>query len=116
MNKLQEFYKKYKDKYIGNIQYIVTIINVSSQVQKHNFVSLGKLSEFVDEINNETYWMVQKIEKIRIFDFKYAKNITHSPLWFQHDAVTEVYNLNDTDYQFLKIDDSLIHVIRKNNI
>ncbi len=109
---LKNTYKKYKAKYIGNIQYVVTIINVSLSVQKHQFNTTKQVDEFVDEINNDTYWMVQKIEKIRMFDFQYDKNIKHTPLHFQHDAVTEMYNLEDWDYAFLKKDKSLTNISR----
>jgi len=109
---LKNTYKKYKAKYIGNIQYVVTIINVSLSVQKHQFNTTKQVDEFVDEINNDTYWMVQKIEKTRMFDFQYDKNIKHTPLHFQHDAVTEMYNLEDWDYSFLKKDKSLTNISR----
>jgi len=112
---LKKLYNKYKSKYIGNIQYVVTIINVSLSVEKHQFNTIKQVDEFVDEINNENYWMVQKIEKIRMFDFQYEKNIKHTPLHFQHDAVTEMYNLENWDYSFLKKDKSLNNIIRSSS-
>jgi hypothetical protein len=109
---MKKLFKQLISKYIGNIQYVVTIINVSLSVQKHKFNTIKEVDEFVDEINNETYWMVQKIEKIRMFDFKYNKEIKHTPLHFQHDVVTEMYNLENWDYSFLKKDKSLNNIIR----
>ena len=109
---MKKLFKQIISKYIGNIQYVVTIINVSLSVQKHKFNTIKEVDEFVDEINNEIYWMVQKIEKIRMFDFKYDKKVKHTPLHFQHDAVTEMYNLEDWDYSFLKKDESLKNIIR----
>jgi len=109
---MKNILKQLISKYFGNTQYVVTIINVSLSVQKHKFNTIKHVDEFVDEINNETYWMVQKIEKIRMFDFKYNKEIKHTPLYFQHDAVTEMYNLEDWDYSFLKKDESLKSIIR----
>ena len=59
--------------------------------------------------------MVQKIDKIRMFDFKYNKKIKHTPLHFQHDDVTEIFNLDDWDYRFLKKDKSLNNIIRSSS-
>lgn len=112
---MKNILKQLISKYIGNIQYIVTIINVNLSVQKHQFNTTKQVDEFVDEINNDTYWMVQKIEKIRMFDFKYDKKIKHTPLHFQHDVVTEMYNLEDWDYSFLKKDKSLNNIIRSSS-
>jgi hypothetical protein len=109
---MKKHIKQLISKYIGNIQYIVTIINVELSVQKHQFNNTKQIDEFVDEINNERYWMVQKIEKIKIFDFKYNKKIKHTPLFTQHNTVTEMYNLNDWDYSFLKKDKNLNNIIR----
>lgn len=109
---IKKHIKQLISNYIGDIQYVVTIINVSLSVQKHKFNTAKQVDEFVDEINNDTYWMVQKIEKIRMFDFKYEKKIKHTPLHFQHDTVTEIYNLEDWDYSFLKKDESLNNIIR----
>ena len=106
-------YKKIKSKYIGNIQYVVTTINVSLCIKKYKFNSIKEVDEFVEEINNETYWMVHKIEKIRNFDYQYNKNIKHSPLHFCNDTITEIYNINNQDYSFLKIDNSLTNVSRQ---
>lgn len=108
---MKKLFKQLISKYIGNIQYVVTIINVSLSVQKHQFNTIKQVDEFVDEINNDRYWMVQKIEKIKMFDFKYDKKIKHT-LHFQHDVVTEMYNLEDCDYSFLKKDKSLNNIIR----
>lgn len=113
---MKKLFKQIISKYIGNIQYVVTIINVSLSVQKHKFNTIKEVDEFVDEINNEIYWMVQKIEKIRMFGFKYNKEIKHTPLHFQDDDVTEMYNLENWDYSFLKKDKSLNNIIRSLSI
>lgn len=112
---MKKYIKQLLSKYVGNIQYIVTIINVGLEVQIHQFNTTKQVDEFVDEINNDTYWMVQKIEKIRMFDFKYDKKIKHTPLHFQYDSVTEMYNLEDWDYSFLKKDKSLNNIIRSSS-
>lgn len=109
---LKKLYNKYKSLYFGNIQYIVTIINVSLSVKLHQFNTKKQMDEFVVEINDDTYWMVQKIDKIRKFNFNYDEKIKHKPLHFQHDDVTEKYNLENHDYSFLKKDKSLINIIR----
>lgn len=109
---MKKQFKQLISKYFGNIQYMVTIINVSGQFQKHKFNTIKQVDEFVDEINDETYWMVQKIEKNRMFDFKYDKKIKHVPLHFKHDDVTEMYNLGDHNCSFLKKDKSLNNIIR----
>jgi hypothetical protein len=112
LNNMIKHIKQLISKYIGDIQYIVTIINVSLSVQKHQFNTTKQVDEFVDEINDDTYWMIHKIDKIRMFDFKYNKKIKHTPLHFQHGDVTEIVNLEDWDYSFLKKDKSLNNIIR----
>ena len=104
--------KKLIQKYIGKIQYIVTIINVDLSIQKHQFSTIQQVDEFVNEVNNTPYWMVQKIEKIRTYNFIYNKQILHSPLWVQADGVTEMHNIETYDFSFLKQDKSLINIIR----
>lgn len=106
---LKNIYKKY----IGSIEYIVTLVNVSGEVQKDTFDTTKELDEFIVLINSNKYWSVQKIEKIRKYSFQYNKNIIHSPLFFSMNDVTELYNINDQDYSFLKIDESLTNVTRK---
>jgi hypothetical protein len=56
--------------------------------------------------------MIQKIEKVRKFNFKYKKNIIHTPMFVQGEP-TEMYNLDGWSYSFLKIDGSLKNVIRE---
>lgn len=55
--------------------------------------------------------MIEKIEKIRRYDFKYKKEIIHTPLWFSCDS-TETYSLDNQEYQFFKKDDSLQNIKR----
>jgi hypothetical protein len=109
---IKEFINKFKAKYIGNLKYVVTSINVSLSVNISSFNSLVELNEFVNEINNEKYWMIQKIEKIRTFDFKYNENIKHTPLHFYKENVTEIYDIEDYEYRFLKKDNSLCNIKR----
>jgi hypothetical protein len=59
----------------GTIEYLVRIVNVSGQIQNHTFDNLDSVNEFVVEINNERYWMVQKVEMYKRFDFVYDKEI-----------------------------------------
>lgn len=96
----------------SKIEYVVTIVNVSGEVQNHTFYKLKSVDAFVSEVNMDTYWDVQKIEKFKKYNFKYDKEIVHSPLWFKLENVTETHSCNKCDYSFLKKHDSLIHIKR----
>ena len=61
--KLVELYKKYKNKYIGEIRYAVRIINVDLECKDYEFKSEKELDEFVIKINNEVYCMILNIKK-----------------------------------------------------
>jgi hypothetical protein len=111
MKKIKEIISKY----IGRIEYVVTTLNVSGSVNIDRFNTIKDVDDFVISINNEPYWFVQKIEKIRKYNFKYNKNIIHTPLHFSMENVTETHNCNDYNYSFLKIDESLTNVTRKKN-
>ena len=104
--KLQNIYYKY----FGKIEYIVTIVNVSLSIKTYSLYSLKDVDDFVISINNETYSDIQKIEKIRRFNFIYDKEVIHSPLHFCTKDITEMKNCNNYDYSFLKKHDSLDNV------
>jgi hypothetical protein len=108
-----KYFKKLLLKYIGKIEYIVTITNTGGEIEKYCFYKTKDLDVFVNEINAEIYWMVEKIEKIKRFDFKYNKEIIHTPLWFQN-TFTEKYKLDDCEYSFFMGDDSLQNIKRTN--
>lgn len=113
---MKTYIKNIFNKYIGNIEYIVTIVNVSLLVEKRVFSNIKEVDEFVKLVNLEAYWDVQKIEKIRRFSFAYNKEIVHSPLHFCVEDVTEMRNCDNYDYSFLKKHESLLnvnHVSRK---
>lgn len=38
-------------------------------------------------INEDAYWMIQKIEKVRKFNFVYNDNVIHKPLHFFDDRL-----------------------------
>ena len=100
-------------KLFGNLEYVVTVVNTDGRRCIKRFKNLKEVDDFVFEINNSTYYSVQKIEKIRKIDFEYNKTISHTPLWFRLDGTTEIQNIDNTDYSFLKIDKSLINVVRE---
>ena len=101
----------------GELNYIVTVCDMYGSVQKQKFTSIKKINDFVDELNEpENYqYMIQKIEKIRVFSFRYKKEIIHTPLGFQVEDVTEIHSVDNYPYSFFKIDDSLNNVTRKSN-
>ena len=101
------------NKYIGKIEYIVTLLGVDGDIKKHTFKSIKDVDIFVYEVNNETYWDVQKIEKIRRLDFIYNKDVIHTPLWFNMENVTELHNCNNHDFSFIKKDISLKNIKRQ---
>jgi len=99
-------------KYFGKIEYIVTVINVSGSVEHHPFFHMDDVDSFVDNVNAEMYWDVQKIEKLRRYDIKYKKLVVHSPLFFSLEDVTETENLWGNDFSFIKKDKSLNNINR----
>lgn len=100
-------------KLFGNLEYVVTVVHTNGNITEMIYKSLKEVDNFIIEINNSTYYSIQKIEKIRKFKFEYNKTISHKPLWFRLDGVTENHNIDSHEYSFLKIDKSLIHVIRE---
>lgn len=99
-------------KYIGVIEYVVTITNVSGEIQRYIFYSVIKVNDFVTEINDNKYWNIQKIEKLRRQHFEYFHEIIHTPLWFQLENVTETAYVGDSAYSFLVKDESLKNIKR----
>lgn len=100
---------------IGNVEYIVTSVNKNGDVQQNKIHKYCDVIEFVSNINNEKYWNVQKIEKIRRLDFNYNNEIVHKPLWFQIDNVTESDLIDGQNYSFLKKHKTLKNIKRINN-
>jgi len=112
--------RKFLEKYFGSLSYVVTITNVSGQVQYHSFGSIKEVDKFVIEVNDEKYWFVSEIEKKRVFDFIYNKCVHQRKLHFQNDS-TEMVTVETVgkdnksfvyDYSYLKIDKSLNNVKR----
>lgn len=103
-------FKKILSTFFGKKEYVVTIVNVSLDINKHVFNNIKDVDIFVSEINNEKYWDVQKIEKIRRFDFVYDKQVVQSPLHFCVEDVTEMRNCENYDYSFLKKHQSLKNI------
>jgi hypothetical protein len=108
------FIKNIISKYIGCVEYQVTIVNVSGSLQKLKFRNINDLKSSINLINSERYWMVKKIEKVRKLKFEYHNKIIHTPLHFQSE-ITEKSKCDNYGYSFLKIDESLTNVTRTNN-
>ncbi len=66
----------------------------------------------IDKVNKDPYSNIQKIEKIKKYPFVCKKPIIHKPLWFNLDGLTENDKVDDWNYTFLQIDDSLSDVSR----
>ncbi len=99
-------------KFFGNIEYVITIVNVSGDVKKLIFYKLKDVDGFVSKINVDEYWDVQKIEKFRRFKYTYKNKVIHSPLHFCLDDITEKEFVNNHDYIFIKKDKSLENINR----
>lgn len=108
MKAIKNLYKRI----FGEIRYVVTILCVGGEVQKLTTTSLKDVDKLCEEINSETYQQIQKIEKIRVYDFQYKKEIIHSPLFFSIDGVTEQHQILGTKLSFVCIDKSLVNVKR----
>ena len=105
------------NKYIGKIEYVVTIINVDGEGKQFSFHKLKDVDIFVISTNNERYWFVQKIEKFRRCSFIYDKLVLHSPLHFHLDDETEMHkckmkNGDNHDFSFIKKHESLQNIER----
>jgi len=99
----------------GEKRYVVNVADMYSGVKIIEFKKIKELNDFADELNKkENYqYMIQKIEKKRVIPFTYKKQINHRKLGFFVDDVTEMVNVGNHDYSYLKIDDSLVNVIRE---
>lgn len=106
--------KKIYYKFFGKLKYVISIISVDLRVEKFEYYSIKLMNEFIEIVNNEKYWMVHKIEKIRCFNFKTNKQIIHKPLFGTHEDITEIVDIDNTNYSFLKKHDSLNNIIRNN--
>jgi len=99
-------------KYVGRIEYVVTSVHVSGSVDVGNYSTLKDVNAFVNDINTDRYWDVQKIEKFRRYDFKYHKEVLHSPMHFRIENVTEMETLNTYAFCFLLKHKSLTNTRR----
>lgn len=107
MNKIKWFNNLY-NKYIGKIEYTITTLCVSGTVNKYTVSSLKDVENLVKDINSEKYWCVQKIKKCRKYDFKFKKDVSHIPLHFNINDVTEI----DNGFSFPIKDKSLLKINR----
>lgn len=70
------------------------------------------------EVNADPYWSVQKIEKFKRYnDFVYEKEIVQSALWFQHEGVTEMVDIETENigihaFSFMLKDKALTNIKR----
>ena len=102
--------KKFINRYIGKIEYTITIVSTDGNVKHYNLSTIKEVDNFVIKINNEKYWNVQKIEKFRRYEFRYKKEIIYSPLFFCLKDVTESKYINNGNYSFLKKHESLNNI------
>lgn len=78
----------------GKIEYHVTALCVSGEVQKPIVHTIKELDTLVAEFNADPYWSVQSIEKFKRYtDFVYEKEIIQLPLHFQLEGVTELVDI-----------------------
>lgn len=103
-----KFFKQFKNKYFGTIEYLCTIVNVDGSVKKIIFSDEQSLNEQIKLINLERYYFVQKVEKFRRLSYKTNLEIFHTPLFFCLDNVTE----KNDNFSYLLIDESLTNVVR----
>jgi len=106
------YFKTLLSKNKRKTEYNITTVNVNGNIKSFRFYSIKDVDNFIIEINNEKYWNVQKIEKLRKYKFKYNKEIAHSPLFFDLENVTENDIVNNQDYSFLKKHKSLENINR----
>ena len=106
------YIQKTLNRYFGKIEYKVTIVSVSGNVEYYYFPTIKEVDDFITKINAERYWDVQKIEKFRIYEFFYKKEIIHSPLHYSLPNVTENEYVFNHDYSFLKRHNSLKNIKR----
>lgn len=104
--------KKYE-----NIVYICTVINSDGRGYHAEFDCEKELNDFINKINLDQYLMIQKIQKIKRFDYQYKNTIIHKPLCFNIDDICEKHKMEDgEEFTFLKKDESLINVEYKDRI
>lgn len=105
--------EKILNKLFGKVEYVVTIVDSSGSVKRSNGLStIKEVDELIADVNSDRYMNVQKIEKIRRYDFKHDKEILHSPLFFVAENVTEAEYVDDHEYSFLKKHESLTNIKR----
>jgi len=110
MKTLKNLYRKL----FGRIEYIITILGVGGEVQKYTANTIAEVDEIISDCNGERYLQVQKIEKIRKFDFIYKGEVLHTPLWFNIEGVTETGFIGKQGYSFVVKDNSLACIKRIN--
>lgn len=113
MNKLKALYNKY----FGKTEYIITTVEKGGEVKSFCLYNMKEVNDCISSFNSEKYWDVQKIEKIKRYNFIYNKEVKHSPLFFCIDdpstyCITEMSNIDNQDYSFLIKHKSLKNVNR----
>lgn len=106
------YIQKKLNTYFGKIEYKITIVSVSGDIEYYLFPKIKEVDNFITKINAERYWDVQKIEKFRRYEFLYKKEIIHSPLYYSLSDVTENEYVFNHDYSFLKRHNSLKNIKR----
>ena len=109
---MRKILNNFLKRYFGVIEYVLTLVNVDGEAKIITYGTIKKLDEIVFEINSEKYWFVQKIEKIRRYNFTYSKEVIHAPLWFTAKDVTEKENIDNYEYSYLIKDNSLKNIKR----
>jgi hypothetical protein len=98
---------------IGKLEYQIRIVSSDGTIKVLTANNIAEVDKLVIEVNNERYWQVERIDKIRRFKFTYHKQIQHRPLMFSHADVTEPYTVNGIQFSFLQKSKSLSNIIRK---
>ena len=111
-------FKNLYKKLFGELVYVVTIESIYGERSIYEVNDIKIIHEQVNELNEDGQYhhMVSKVEKKRVYPFKYDKLIKHYRLTFAKDGLTEkVYSEKDDHiYSFLIIDKSLTNVKRIN--
>jgi hypothetical protein len=102
----------------GELIYTVSVMSIYGEETWYEIKDLKIIDKEVEKLNadSEYHHMIRKIEKKRVYPFKYNKLIKHKRLTFQKEGLTElVYNEKyDRKSSFLITDKSLTNVKRVN--
>jgi hypothetical protein len=102
----------------GELIYVVSVMSIYGEETRYEIKDLSIIDKESEKLNDKLQYhhMISKIEKKRVYPFKYNKLIKHTPLTFQKEGLTElIYNEKyNHKHSFLIIDESLTNVKRAN--